>query len=131
MQNTDNSSSTFKFFLWIYAILYILAGINHFRSTEGYDAIIPGWLPAHQFLIYLSGILELVFGAMLLFQRTRKVAGWLIILMLIAFMPAHIYMIQKAPFMLGGFEITPLIAWIRISFQLFFIWWAWLYTKKQ
>ncbi|MFD2286046.1 DoxX family protein [Pedobacter petrophilus] len=130
MQNTDNSSRKFKFFLGIYALFYILAGINHFKSTEGYYAIMPNWIPAHQFLIYFSGILEISFGLMLLFKRTRKVAGWLIILMLLAFMPAHIFMIQKAPFMLGKIEITPLIAWIRIPFQVFFIWWAWIYTRK-
>jgi len=131
MQNTDNSSRAFKLFLWIYALLYILAGINHFRSTAGYYAIMPNWIPAHQFLIYLSGVLEIIFGIMLLFRQTRKASGWLIILMLIAFLPAHIYMIQKAPFMLGKIEITPLIAWIRIPFQAFFIWWAWIYTRKN
>lgn len=131
MQNTDNTSFTFKIFLWVYALFYTVAGFNHFISTPGYYAIMPEWLPAHKFLIYLSGLLEITFGIMLLFKRTRKLAGCLIILMLLAFIPAHIYMIQKAPFMLKSFEITPFIAWIRIPFQAFFIWWAWIYTKKQ
>lgn len=131
MQNTDNTSFTFKIFLWVYALFYTVAGFNHFISTPGYYAIMTEWLPAHKFLIYLSGLLEITFGIMLLFKRTRKLAGCLIILMLLAFIPAHIYMIQKAPFMLKSFEITPFIAWIRIPFQAFFIWWAWIYTKKQ
>ena len=131
MHTTDNCSRIYRFFLWIYALIYILAGINHFRSTAGYSEIMPDWIPAHQFLIYLSGFLELILGALLLFKQTRKAAAWLIILMLLAFMPAHIYMIQKAPFLLGKIEITPLIAWIRIPFQVFFIWWAWIYTRKK
>ena len=130
MQSTDNPSLTFKIFLCIYALFYIAAGFNHFLSTQGYYAIMPEWLPAHKFLIYLSGISEITFGVLLLFKRTRKLAAWLIILMLLAFMPAHIYMIQKAPFMLKSIEITPLIAWIRIPFQAFFIWWAWIYTTR-
>ncbi|MFC3560446.1 DoxX family protein [Pedobacter jamesrossensis] len=130
MQNTDKLSTTFKILLWIYALFYVLAGFNHFVSTEGYYAIMPEWLPSHKFLIYLSGILEIAFGIMLLFSRSRKLAAWLIILMLLAFMPAHIYMIQKAPFMLKSIEITPLIAWVRIPFQALFIWLAWIYTKR-
>jgi len=130
MQIIDKHSLAYKILLWIYALFYILAGFNHFISTAGYYAIMPEWLPAHKLLIYLSGVLEISFGTMLLFKRTRKHAAWLIILMLFAFLPAHIYMIQKAPFRLKTIEITPLIAWIRIPFQAIFIWWAWIYTKK-
>ena len=131
MQNTDNSSRIFKFFLWVYALLYILAGFNHFRSPSGYCEIMPKWIPYHLFFVYLSGILEILFGIMLLFKRTRKLAGWFIISMLLAFLPVHIDMIQQAPFLLGTIKITPFIAWVRIPFQLFFMWWAWIYTKKK
>jgi len=117
-------------FLWIYALFYILAGCNHFLSTAVYYVIMPEWLPAPGFLIYVSGILEIVFGVLLLFNKTRKAAALLIILMLAAFMPAHIYMIQKAPFMLGTIRITPFIAWARLPFQLLFMAWAWHYCKK-
>ncbi|WP_165456518.1 DoxX-like family protein [Pedobacter kyonggii] len=55
--------------------------------------IIPKWLPAPGFLIYFSGILEIVLGVLLLIKKTRKLAALLIILMLTAFLPAHIYLI--------------------------------------
>jgi len=119
-----------KFFLWAYAIFYILAGCNHFLSTGVYYVIMPKWLPVPGFLIYFSGIIEIILGILLLFAKTRKVAALLIILMLIAFMPAHIYMIQMAPFMLGKIWVTPFIAWARLPFQLLFIGWAWYYYKK-
>ncbi len=121
---------TYTIFLWTYAIFYILAGFNHFLSTAVYYVIMPKWLPAHGFLIYFSGVLEIVLGVLLLFKMTRKLAAVLIILMLIAFMPAHIYMIQKAPFILGKISVTPFIAWARLPFQLLFIGWAWYYYKK-
>jgi uncharacterized membrane protein len=121
---------TYKIFLWVYALFYILAGCNHFLSTAVYYGIMPKWLPAPGFLIYFSGVLEIVFGFLLLFKKTRKLAAVLIILMLIAFMPAHIYMIQKAPFMLGKIEITTIIAWARLPFQLLFISWAFYYYKR-
>ncbi|PWS26284.1 DoxX family protein [Pedobacter yonginense] len=120
----------YKIFLIIYAVFYILAGCNHFLSTEGYYAIMPNWLPAHQFLIYLSGVIEIILGVLLLFPKTRKQSALCIILMLLAFMPAHIYMIQMAPFMLGKILVTPLIAWARLPFQLLFMGWAWYYFKN-
>jgi uncharacterized membrane protein len=120
----------YKIFLWVYALFYILAGCNHFLSTAVYYVIIPKWLPAPEFLIYFSGILEIILGLLLLFDRIRKFAALLIILMLIAFIPAHIYMIQKAPFMLGQIMVTPLIAWLRLPLQFLFIGWAGYYCKK-
>lgn len=129
MHNTDNRNIFFKTFLWIYGLLYILAGINHFISTSGYLTIMPKWLPAHAFLIYLSGVMEIVLGIMLLFSRTKKLAALLIIFMLIAFLPAHIYMIQIAPFQLGKILVTPLIAWVRLPFQILLIDWAWYYYQ--
>ncbi|MGM9475141.1 DoxX family protein [Pedobacter sp. GSP4] len=122
--------ATGKIFLWIYALFYVLAGCNHFLSTAVYYVIMPKWLPAPGFLIYLSGIIEIALGILLLFTKTRKYAAVCIILMLIAFLPAHIYMIQMAPFMLGKILVTPLIAWLRLPIQLLFIAWAWFYYVK-
>jgi uncharacterized membrane protein len=121
---------TYKILLWIYATFYVLAGCNHFLSTAVYYVIMPKWLPAPGFLIYFSGILEIVLGILLLIKKTRKLAALLIILMLVAFLPAHIYMIQITPFMLGKISVTPLIAWVRLPLQLLFIGWAWYYYKK-
>ncbi|WP_394332673.1 DoxX family protein [Pedobacter rhizosphaerae] len=106
-----------------------MAGINHIISTEVYYVIMPNWLPGHRFLIYLSGLIEIILGILLLFPKTRKQAALLIILMLGAFIPAHIYMIEKAPFMLGDIQITSFIAWIRLPFQLLFMLWAAYYYK--
>jgi len=120
----------YNFFLWFYALFYVLAGCNHFLSTAVYYEIMPKWLPAPGLLIYVSGLLEIVFGFLLLFKKTRNFASVLIILMLIAFIPAHIYMIEKAPFVLRGILVTPLIAWMRLPFQLLLMGWAWYYYKK-
>jgi len=130
MLNPDNRKFFYKFFLWINAVLYIVAGINHFVSTDPYYAIMPKWLPAHSFLIFISGAIEIILGIMLLFSKTRKPAAILIIFMLIAFLPAHIYMIQIAPFMLGKILVTPFIAWARLPFQVLFICWAWYYYRN-
>jgi uncharacterized membrane protein len=64
---------------------------------------------------------------MLMFKSTRPYAAKGIILMLIAFVPVHIKMVQDAPFLLGGsITVTPLLAWLRlVVLQPLLILWAW------
>ncbi len=107
-------------------LLYLLAGINHFWHPESYYGIIPTYLPWHELINYTAGIAEIGLAILLLFKATRKWAAYGIIAMLIAFIPAHIYMIQKAPFAMGAITVTPFIAWVRLLvFQPLLIAWAW------
>lgn len=73
-----------------------------------------------------------MFAIMLIFIKTRKLAAWGIILMLTAFIPIHIDMVIRAPFLLGdSILVTPFIAWIRlVVLQPLLILWAWWYTKR-
>jgi len=116
--------------LYAMAIIYIAAGANHFLQPKLYERLIPPYFPAISMLNYLSGLGEIIGGALLFFPATRNYGIALIIFLLIAFMPAHIYMIQKAPFNIGKIKITLLIAWIRIPLQVLLIWWAYQYWVK-
>lgn len=103
------------------AALYVLAGLNHFRSPHTYMRIIPHYLPWHLQLVYISGVCEVVFGLMLLHSATRVYGAWLIILLLIAVFPANIQMAidfyhKKNPFLW--------IALLRLPLQFVLIWWA-------
>ena len=105
---------------------YIFAGLNHFRAPASYIKIIPHYLPHPAVLNVLAGFFELLFAFMLIFPKSRLLAAWGIILMLLAFLPVHIQMVIDAPFMLGSLTVTPLIAWIRlIILQPLLILWAW------
>lgn len=115
--------------LVILIIGYVLAGINHFRSPGGYIKVIPPYLPYPQVLNILAGFFEIAFAMLMVFPATRPLAAWGIILMLIAFMPVHIYMIQNAPMKMGGLVVTSFLAWARVPFQVLFVAWAWWYTK--
>jgi uncharacterized membrane protein len=115
--------------LVVMIIAYVLAGINHFKSPGGYLKIMPPYLPYPQVLNILAGVFEIAFGLMLIFPATRPLAAWGIILMLIAFMPVHIYMIQNAPMKMGGLVVTQTLAWVRIPFQVLFVLWAWWFTN--
>jgi len=114
--------------LGIMSVFYVLAGINHFLSTEIYLAIMPPYIPFHLELVYLSGFIEIFLGLLLLIKKARKWAAWGIILLLIAIFPANIYHLTSGGAGLG----TPIWGlWLRLPFQLLFIWWAYWYVKED
>lgn len=112
--------------LFLMATIYIFAGLNHFRIPDFYQQMMPPYLPQPLFLIYLSGVFEIIFGVLLFFKKTRKLAAVGIILMLLAFMPAHFYMYQ-----LGGaqFQVPDFVLLLRIPFQFVLMAWAFVYTR--
>jgi uncharacterized membrane protein len=120
-----------KVSLVILVVFYLVAGFNHFYNPGSYLHIIPHYIPHPILVNILAGCFELLFGTLLIFPKTRPMAAWGIILMLLAFLPVHISMIGDAPLQLGGLTVTPFIAWIRlVILQPLLILWAWWYTKK-
>lgn len=121
-----------KISLILLVIGYLVAGINHFRAPETYYNIIPSYMPFPVLLNILSGGFEILFALLLIRPKTRKVASYGIILMLIAFIPVHTKMVADAPFQLGTLTVTPLIAWVRlVVLQPLLILWAWWHSKSK
>ncbi|MBD1386103.1 DoxX family protein [Mucilaginibacter rigui] len=117
--------------LGILVIGYLAAGTNHFIHPQGYYRIIPSYLPYPVLLNILAGFFEILFALLLIRPKTRKVASYGIILMLIAFLPVHITMLTDAPLKVGDLWVTPTIAWIRLLLQPVLILWAWWHSKSR
>jgi len=107
--------------------LYIAAGTLHFVKPRMYEAIVPDYLPAHRELVIISGIAEIAGGAGLLLNTTEIPAAYGIIALLIAVMPANIWMAHH-PERYQGIPVWALYA--RLPLQLALIWWAWQYTRR-
>ena len=117
-----------KIFLYVMSLLYILAGINHFLSAKQYVSIMPAWLPWHYPLVYISGVLECVYGFLLLLPSTRRIAALLIISLLIAVFPANIQM------MINYYKTNNPYLWLgiaRLPLQFALIYWAYVYAKDD
>ena len=117
----------------IFAVLFIAAGAAHFIVPAFYMKIVPPYLPAHLQLVYVSGFFEILGGTGLLAPEdlhlfpARRAAAWGLIALLIAVMPANIYMVTEHE----KFAPIPLWAlWLRLPLQLPLIWWAWSYTRS-
>jgi len=117
--------------LWLMIIFYLVAGFNHFYNPVSYWRIIPSYMPLPHIINLAAGFFELFFAVLLMFRKTREIAAYGIILMLLAFLPVHIDMVMHAPLVLGGsLTVTPLIAWIRlVVLQPLLILWAWWVGK--
>ena len=108
------------FQLYFLGVLYIILGILHFTNTGFYRPFMPKFLPAHDLLIYLSGIAEILLGIGVLFPQTRTLALWGIIVMLLVFLIVHVNMLFPA----NGLGISACILWLRIPLQFLLIYWA-------
>lgn len=111
---------------YIIGIAFILAGANHFINPEFYLRMMPPVLPAHEVLNDVSGVTEIILGALLFIPKTKVMAAWGLIILLIAVYPANIYMAVEAG---ESIDVSPIIAYIRLPFQFLFIWLVYRQTK--
>jgi uncharacterized membrane protein len=118
----------YKISLWVMAVFYVVAGINHLVRPGMYVSIMPGFLPESSYrpLVTISGVCESVFGLLLIPPATRQTAAWLIIVLLIAIFPSNIQM--TIDFARRHNPYTWL-TWLRLPLQLGLIWWAYTFTR--
>ena len=113
--------------IYLMGFFYIQIGVKHFTNVNWFMQIMPPYMPFHKEFVYLSGIFEILFGVMLFFEKTRFLAGWGLILLLIAVFPANIYLAQTNG---TAMDISAEIAWGRLPFQVVFIAIAYWHSKN-
>jgi uncharacterized membrane protein len=74
------------------AVFFSTAGMLHFIFPAQYASVMPPWLPAHAALVAISGWCELAGGIGLLMAPTRRAAGWGLLLLCVAVLPANVQM---------------------------------------
>ena len=110
----------------IMSLFYIGVGTNHIINPNWFVRIIPPILPFKIAIVYISGIFEIILGSLLIFPKTRFIAGWGLIILLVAVYPANIYVALTNG---EAMDITPLIAWGRLPFQFVLIGLAYWHSK--
>ena len=104
----------------IYGIPFILIGIEHFREPQKFVDIVPKYMPFALFLVYLTGVIEIVGGLGIIYPETREITGRLMILFLIAIYPANFNMwINDIPY--NGTRLTTQGHLVRLSVQILLI----------
>lgn len=98
----------------IFAIFFIIAGINHFIMPNFYLPLIPNYFPLPKVLNILAGVVEIVLGVGLFSQKTRRYSGIGIAVLMIAFIPSHWHFIQIGSCLSESLCVPAWIAWMRL-----------------
>jgi len=115
---------------WVLTVFMVGAGVNHFLVPATYVAMMPSALPAHELLVYVSGVAEILGGLGLILPATRRLAAWGLIALLIAVFPANLNMaLNHLP--LGTHVLPTWALWGRLPLQLLMIWWAASFTRRE
>jgi uncharacterized membrane protein len=104
--------------------LFIAGGVMHFVLPDAYARVMPAWLGWHAELVAVSGACEIAGEVGVLVPQVRRAAGWGLIVLSIAVLPANVQML------LNGLEDSR-PAWqiallvLRLPLQAALIWWIW------
>ncbi|WP_194852578.1 DoxX family protein [Nonlabens antarcticus] len=120
-----------KILLILFVAFYAIAGIFHFIIPETYLKLIPEWLGDALTINLIAGGFEIIVAVLAIFPKTRKLGGYLAILMLLAFTISHIYFIQLGH-CAGELCVQPWIGWVRlIVIHPMLIYWAYSISKLK
>jgi uncharacterized membrane protein len=76
----------------VLAGIFAVSGVVHLVKPEAYEMIMPEWVPAHREVILGSGVAEIALSAGLLVPKTRRLAGWGSLALLLGVYPANVKM---------------------------------------
>jgi len=106
---------------WIVIALFLTSGVLHLVNPEAFLWLMPPFLSAPIFLIYASGVAELIAAVGLLL--TARFAPLFTVLVLLAVWPANWWF---AIDLIGEGDLWLLVlAWLRLPLQIPLMWWAW------
>lgn len=115
------------------SIMFLFTSIGHFVFAEGMTLMIPSFVPYPKFVVFITGIMEIILAIALIIPSFTKMTGWLLILFLLCMLPANVY----AAFLNINYQTGTLdgpglkYLWFRIPLQCFFIFWIYRSAIKQ
>jgi uncharacterized membrane protein len=107
-------------------MLFVSAATAHIVMPEWFVAYYPSYLPYPHQAVALSAIVELALAALLWVQRTRTIAWSCIALLMVAYVPVHVYVITHHATITHPAVTIPLwLAWLHLPMQGVLVWLAW------
>ncbi|WP_245797244.1 DoxX family protein [Corynebacterium aquilae] len=98
------------------AALFGFAGVQHFRKPEPFDTLVPAKLPGSaRAWTYGSGVAELATAAALVVPKTRRLGGWMTVVLMLGVWPGNFQMVAN-----WRDKSLPLrvLSWARLPLQL-------------
>jgi uncharacterized membrane protein len=110
--------------------MLVFTAIGHFAFTKGMVLMMPAFIPFKTFLVYITGLIEILAAIGLFISSWQLLTARLLIVFFMLMLPANIYAAarhvdyQKANYEGPGLSYL----WFRIPFQLFLIAWVYICT---
>ena len=121
-----NNSRSISMLRAILGAFLVLAGINHFMQPAMYAPMIPDLFPKGP-ANFVAGLTELTLGVGVFIPRTRSKATLGILILMIAFLPLHVWDVFRDNPAIG----SKALAYVRLPLQFVLIAWAWLVHKQS
>ncbi len=112
------------------AVFIIFTGFSHFKFQKGMALMIPDFIPAKLFWVYVSGILEVAAGVGLMIPFLREFTAVLLIVFYILVFAANINSSRKKVNIFKGDYSGPGMAYLykeRLPMQIILIAWTWYF----
>ena len=104
-------------------VFLLLAGVGHFIATAEFTAQVPPWMPAPEFVVYASGVVEIVLGlALILVRRQRALVGVIVAAFFIIIFPGNVWQFIEGRDAFG--LDSDLARAVRLLFQPVLVVWA-------
>ena len=114
------------------AAFFAFAGTMHFVVPRGYEAMMPPSLPRHREAVIVSGLAEIAGAAAIAPARTRRLARWWLLALLLAVFPANVHMAVN-PEQVRGLDLNRVprwALWARLPLQPLAMLWVWRATRS-
>jgi uncharacterized membrane protein len=114
-------------------LMLCFTAIGHFKFADGMAMMLPGFLPLKKETVYLTGVIEVAIGLLLLLPQYRFAAAIILIVFLVLVLPANIHAAinnvdyEKATNTGKGLAYL----WFRVPMQLLLIAWAFYFSIRQ
>ena len=105
----------------VFALFMVYAGVQHFIKPDFFVPFVPQFLPFKMAVVYVSGLFEIGFGMLLFFKKYAKMAALGIFVLLLLFLPIHIWDVISETPVIG----SKTAAWIRLPIQFLLIFLIW------
>jgi len=105
----------------LFALFMVYAGVQHFVKPDFYIPFVPSFLPFTKAIIYVSGLIEVILGLMLIIPKYIKIGALGIMFLMLLFLPIHVWDVFSDTPAIGSSQA----ALIRLPIQFLFIAIAW------
>ncbi|MDW9378690.1 hypothetical protein [Chryseobacterium sp. JV558] len=112
------------------AVFIIFTGFAHFKFQKGMAMMIPEFIPARIFWVYLTGVLEIAAGVGLMIPAVRETTAMLLIIFYVLVFIANINSSRKRINIFKADYTGPGMKYLyrqRIPMQIILIVWTWYF----